>query len=161
MAHFSQRILVILDRSISHTGKATAVVCIFLQKFSGWALVLGPCIKPRKICGAFRFHKAFVATESRIVLPETDHVIPGLFLSVIFLKALNLPKNVLFKNNLSSLRFSFILLLWIQIVRVSLRYCWILGSSTASNASNLGLFSSVTFSKKGGYGYKFFNSPWC
>ena len=107
MAPFSQRLLVILDWSISHPGKATAVVSVFLHNFSGWALVLGPCIKIRKNWSLFRLHKVSVATGSRIVLPTTGHV------------NIDLPNNVLFGNNFSSFRFPFVLLLWTQILRLS------------------------------------------
>ena len=92
MAPFSRRLLVIFDRSISHPRKATAVVRVFVQNFSGWALILGHCIEFRKSCGLYRLHKVFVATESRIVVPKNDHVNPDLFLSVIFLKVPNPQK---------------------------------------------------------------------
>ena len=103
--------------------RVTALVSVFLQNFSVWALVLGPCIKLRENCGPFRVHKVFVATESRIVLPKTDNVNRDLFLWEIFLKMSNPPNNGLFGINLSNFRFPFVLLLWTQIVRLS--YCGI------------------------------------
>ena len=123
IASFSQRLLVILDWSISHPGKATAVIHVFLQNFSGWALILVLCIKLRKNCGLFRLHKVSVVTGSRIVHPKIGHVNPDLFLWVIFRKVPNLPNNGLFGNNPSSFRFPFVLLLWTQILRLS--YCGI------------------------------------